>query len=177
MKPIALVGLRCAGKSSVGRALAAVLELPFVDLDEELAARSASAESAGALLEELGEPAFRELEAATLAECLARGPQVLATGGGAVESPESCELLRSDARVIWLDASEEELLARRVADDTPRPLLGGVDPREELTILSERRRPIYESLSRGPVDTTARSLEELVEELAERLRNEGGSAD
>ena len=177
MKPIVLVGLRCAGKSSVGRALAVALELPFVDLDEELVSRSGGGESAGALLAELGEAAFREVEAAALAECLSRGPLVLATGGGAVEREESCALLRSGARVLWLDASEEELLERRARDDTPRPLLCGADPAEELTILAARRRPLYESLTQSPLDTSGRSVEELAKELAEVLRNEDGRAD
>ena len=172
-----LVGLRCAGKSSVGRALAAALELPFVDLDEELRAQSGSGESAGELLSELGEAAFREVEAAALADCLSRGPLVLAAGGGAVELEESRALLQSGARVLWLDASEEELLDRRDKDDTFRPLLCGGDPAEELTILAARRRPHYESIASPPLDTSGRSVEELARELADALRNEGGQAD
>ena len=177
MKPIVLVGLRCAGKSSVGRALAEALALPFVDLDEELAAAEGSGASAGELLSALGEPAFRELEAAALADCLTRGPLVLATGGGAVEREESCERLRSGARVIWLDASTEVLLERRERDETLRPLLSGEGPREELSLLGPRRRPLYESLAGPAVDTSRRGVAEVALELAEGLRNEIDSGD
>ena len=176
-QPIVIVGLRCVGKSSVGRALAGALKLPFVDLDEELAARSGSGQSVGELLEELGEPAFRELEAAALEDCMTRGPLVLATGGGVVEREENCTRLRSGARVIWLDASSEALLERRERDDTARPLLSGGDPREELSVLGPRRRPLYESLAGAPVDTTTREVEAIADELAEGLRNEIDSGD
>ena len=172
-----IVGLRCAGKSSVGRVLADALHLTFVDLDEEIAARAGGARSAGELLEELGEPAFRELESAALAECVTRGPLVLATGGGVVEREDNCERLRSDARVIWLDASSETLLERRERDDSFRPLLSGGDPREELSVLGPRRRPLYESLAGTPVNTTAREVAAIAEELAEGLRNEIDSGD
>ncbi len=176
-QPIVIVGLRCAGKSSVGRALAEALRLPFIDLDDELAARAGGGRSAGELLEELGEAAFRELESAALADCVARGPLVLATGGGVVEREENCERLRGGARVIWLDASSEALLERRERDDTARPLLSGGDPREELSALGPRRRPLYESLAGAPVDTTTREVAAIAEELAEGLRNEIDSGD
>ena len=128
-------------------------------------------------MEELGEPAFRELESAALAECVTRGPLVLATGGGVVEREDNCERLRSDARVIWLDASSETLLERRERDDSFRPLLSGGDPREELSVLGPRRRPLYESLAGTPVNTTAREVAAIAEELAGGLRNEIDSGD
>ena len=176
-QPVVIVGLRCAGKSSVGRALARALELSFVDLDDELTSRAGSDQSAGELLDKLGESAFRELEAEALADCMARGPMVLATGGGVVERDENLDRLRSGARVIWLDASSEALLERRERDDTARPLLSGRDPREELSVLGPRRRPLYESLAGAAVDTTSREVAEIVEELAEGLRNEIDSGD
>ena len=176
-RPVVIVGLRCAGKSSVGRALAVALDLPFVDLDDELALRAGGGRCAGELLGELGEPAFRELEMAALQDCLTRGPLVLATGGGVVEREENCERLRSGAQVIWLDASFEALLERRERDDAFRPLLSGEDPREELSLLASRRRPLYESLAEAPVDTTTRGVTVIAEELAEGLRNEIDSGD
>ena len=176
-RPVVLVGLRCAGKSSVGRALAQALELEFVDLDDELALLEGSGKSAGELLTTLGEPAFRELEAETLADCMERGHVVLATGGGVVEHEENLALLRSAARVIWLDASSEVLLERRERDDTARPLISGGDPFEEISVLGTRRRPLYQALGGAPVDTTTRDVGAIAQELAQGLRNEIGSGD
>jgi len=176
-RPVVLVGMRCAGKSSVGRALAQALELEFVDLDEELALREGGGKSAGELFTTLGEPAFRELEAEALADCMERGPMVLATGGGVIEHEENLALLRGAARVIWLEASSEVLLERRERDDTARPLISGGDPLEEISVLGLRRRPLYQSLGGAPVDTTARDVAALAQELAQGLRNEIGPGD
>jgi len=176
-RPVVLVGLRCAGKSSVGRALAQALELEFVDLDDELALWEGSGKSAGELLTTLGEPAFRELEAETLADCMERGPVVLATGGGVVEHAENLALLRSAARVIWLDASSEVLLERRERDNIARPLISGGDPLEEISVVGPRRRPLYQSLGGAPVDTTTRDVAAIAQELAQGLGNEIGSGD
>jgi len=176
-RPVVLVGLRCAGKSSVGRRLAAELGLPFVDLDDELAAMEGSGRAAGELLAELGEDAFRELEARALADCASRGALVLATGGGVVEREENLALLREGARVVWLDAADEALLARRAADETARPLLEGDDPAQELAALGPRRRPLYRSLAGAPLDTTSAEISALAREVAEGLRNEIGRGD
>ena len=174
---IVLVGLRCAGKSSGGRCLADELGLPFVDLDEGLAALEGGARSAGELFGELGEPAFRELEARALADCTSRGALVLATGGGVVERDGNIELLRSLARVVWLDAPDEVLLARRSGDESLRPLLAGEDPAQELELIGPRRRPLYRSLAGAPVDTSSMDVAALAENLAAGLRNEIGRGD
>ena len=174
---IALVGLRCSGKSTLGRLLASELGLPFVDLDEELGAIEGSGRPAGELLGALGEADFRELEERALGQCLARGAQVLATGGGVVESEVNREVLAQRARVVWLDAADEVLLARRVADPAARPLLAGRDAREELLVLRERRGPHYSALGGASIDTHSREAAVVARELAEGLRNEIGAGD
>ena len=177
-QPVVLVGLRCAGKSSVGRHLADELGLPFVDLDDELAAAEGSGRAAGELLAELGEDEFRELEARSLADCTSRGALVLATGGGVVEREDNLALLRGGARVVWLDAVDEVLLARRAADDTARPLLeGSEDPAQELATLGPRRRPLYRSLAETRMDTTSAEVAVIAREVAEGLRNEISRGD
>ena len=117
ISPIVLIGLRCAGKSSVGRLLAKELKLDFVDLDEEISLHEGSGRSAGELLEQLGEEPFRDLESVALARSLSRSELVLAAGGGALEREENRSLLRGHARVIWLDAPDAELLKRRARKD------------------------------------------------------------
>ena len=176
-RPVVLVGLRCAGKSSVGRRLAAELGFEFVDLDDELAATEGSGRAAGEILAEFGEEAFREFEARALADCTSRGALVLATGGGGVEREENQALLREGARVIWLDAADEVLLMRRAADETARPLLEGGDPAQELAVLGPRRRPLYRALAGAPEDTSSAQVDVLAREVAEGLRNEIGAGD
>jgi shikimate kinase len=160
--PIALVGPRCVGKTTVGRRIAALLGVPFTDLDEALAAAWArgrapavAAPPAGALLERLGEPAFRALEAETLASLVgAPGPPaglVLATGGGCVETPACRALLEKRCRSVWLTADVALLQRRLRADPAPRPSLTGADPALELPALVARRARHYRAVARARV--------------------------
>lgn len=179
MDVVCLVGLRCAGKTTVGRALAERLGRPFVDLDEALVERwnrgaVAPVGGAGELLAAEGEETFRRVEAETLAALLeAPGPRVLATGGGCVET-EACRTAlfqgaREGAlRVVWLLAPVEVLAARLRADPTVRPSLTGGHPADELPLLAERRGEHYEALADVILDAT-QPVEVLVDELAERL--------
>lgn len=173
---VCLVGLRCAGKSEVGGALAATLGWPFTDLDVALVeawnrAAADPVEDAGAFLASQGEPTFRRVEAETLTALLAAGaPRVIATGGGCVESPACREGLRA-ARTFWLDAPPALLAARLRADTTVRPSLTGADPAEELGLLAERRGPLYAQVSEGTLDA-ARPPAGLVAELADLLASD-----
>jgi len=169
--------LRCVGKTTVGRELAQALALPFFDLDHELAGAEGSGRSAGELLAELGEDAFRALELTALRDCLSRGALVLATGGGVIESEESRTLLSERSRVIWLDAPDEVLLARRAADETLRPTLVGADPKEELASMGPRRRSLYGSLSGAPAEAGEREVIALARDLAERYGGAAGAYD
>lgn len=136
----ALVGLMGAGKTSVGRLLAARLGLPFHDSDENVA------HAAGLSIEELfvhqGEPAFRALERSALARLLAGERSVIATGGGAITEADTRDALRKRAFTIWLDASPA-VLAHRLAGSSERPLLAQGDPEAILDRLAEQRRPFY----------------------------------
>ena len=120
-RTIALVGLMGVGKSSVGRRLAAALNLPFRDTDAEveLAARRSVAE----IFADLGEEAFREGERKVIARLLDEPPHVLATGGGAFMQPETRALIKSKAISVWLKA-DLEVLARRVGRKDNRTASG-----------------------------------------------------
>ena len=169
-----LIGLRCAGKSSVGRLLAEELKLDFVDLDEEISEQEGSGKSAGELLGQLGEEPFRDLESAALSRVLARGELVLAAGGGALEREENRGLLRGRARLIWLDAPDAELLKRRDSDEASRPLIVGADAAEELSLLGPRRRIIFEELAGRAFETEGGEISALAKDLAKGLRGEAG---
>src|SRR6478735_279972 len=128
-KTIVLVGLMGVGKSSVGRRLAATLNLPFRDADNEVEA--AAGRSIPEIFAEMGEPAFRDGERRVIARLLDEPPHVLATGGGAFVNAETRALIKSKAIAVWLKA-DLELLARRVGRKEGRPLLRNRDPMEVL---------------------------------------------
>jgi shikimate kinase len=139
-RPVALVGLMGAGKTSIGRRLAQRLHTPFVDSDAEIEA--AANATITEIFERDGEAAFRAGERRVIARLLSDGIQVLATGGGAFIDPETRARMREQAVVIWLRADIDTLL-KRVARKKTRPLLNNGDPRAILERLMEIRHPIY----------------------------------
>lgn len=175
---LCLIGLRCTGKSSVGRIVAARLGLAFCDLDAQLtrlhqaicpppeSTQPAGEHQAGAILVALGESAFRDLEQRALAGVLAREePQVVAGGAGCVERAANRELLELRAACVWLRADLSILGPRLAEDPTFRPALEGSDPIQEMERVAERRTPLYEALA----DVTIDCGEASVESLAERV--------
>ena len=139
-RTVALVGLMGAGKTTVGRRLAAALQLPFVDADEAIVA------AAGQSIEELfaahGECEFRRGERQVIASLLAGPPHVLATGGGAFIDPRTRALMKESAISIWLKAPLE-LLMKRVTKRDTRPLLKEDDPHAVMKRLLAEREPFY----------------------------------
>jgi shikimate kinase len=149
---LVLLGLRCSGKSTLGRRLATELGRAFVDGDEATLAAGRQAGqrvgSAGELLARVGQATFRELESGALRRLLEPGPRiVLATGGGVVERADNRTWLARCARCVYLDVPLARLAERLRADPTPRPALLGVDPAEELGELFRRRDPLYRALA------------------------------
>jgi shikimate kinase len=159
---IALLGLRCSGKTSVGRELAQELRLPLVDLDEALLELSedrsaaplrARYASAGELLAAVGEARFRRLEALALARALEGGEaKVLAPGGGVVELEANRALLAERAFCVWLSVDLARLRERLPRDPTPRPPLLGADATSEIEVLLRRREPLYRAVADRVLD-------------------------
>jgi shikimate kinase len=139
-RPIALVGMMGAGKSTVGRRLAKRLELDFIDSDDAIG--DACGLTAGEVFAKFGEAEFRDGERRIIARLLDQGIQVIATGGGAFVEEATRNLLKEKAITIWLDASIDVLAARTGGRDT-RPLLNTADPRATIEALMEKRRPFY----------------------------------
>lgn len=173
-RPIALVGLRCAGKTSVGRALARHLATVFVDLDDEtVRASGLDLPGAGALLTQVGEPRFRALEQLALEKVLERGDvRVLATGGGVVERASNRELLRRATRCVWLCAGLEVLSARLERERASRPALLGLDPVAEVEALARRREPLYREVAQLTIDVGTLAPEALARSIARELHLE-----
>jgi shikimate kinase len=140
-RPIVLVGLMGAGKSTVGRRLAKRLGLPFVDSDVEI--EEAAGSSTAELFERYGEHDFRDGERRLVARLVDGTVRVIATGGGAFLDPRTRKLLNERAITVWLDAPIN-ILAERTGRRNNRPLLRKGDRAETLTRLSEERQPMYE---------------------------------
>lgn len=129
-----------AGKSTIGRRLASVIGLPFVDTDQAIEARQGK--SVSRLFAENGEAFFRDCEHAAMQDLLQEAPKVIATGGGLFMQERNRGLIAGKALSIWLTADLDTLLAR-VSRRRNRPLLEGVDKRATLARLMEERYPIY----------------------------------
>jgi shikimate kinase len=162
-RPIVLVGMMGVGKSSVGRKLAAMLHLPFVDADEEI--ERAAQMSIAEIFEQFGEPYFRDGERRVISR-LIDGPghrAVIATGGGAFVNEQTRELILDRAITVWLDSDVETLL-ERVGRKDNRPLLRQGDPREILTRLKTEREgayaqaPIHVQSTSGPHTRTVNKV-------------------
>lgn len=171
-KPVVLVGLMGAGKTNIGRRLAARLQLPFVDADAEIEA--AAGESIPEIFERRGEAAFREGERRVIGRLLDGPVHVLATGGGAFMDAQTRALIRERALSIWLRADLDVLLQRTLRRGN-RPLLKQGDPREVLSELMARRYPVYaeadlvvDSVEGPPEVTLAAVLEALESHLGRR---------
>jgi shikimate kinase len=139
-RTIVLVGLMGAGKTRIGRRIAARLKLPFVDSDRVIEA--AAGESIEEIFANRGERAFRDGERRVILRLLADPVHVLATGGGAYMDPVTRAAIAGRAVSVWLRA-DLDVLAARVARRSDRPLLKAGDPRAILGELIERRYPIY----------------------------------
>lgn len=148
-----------SGKSTIGRHLARARHLEFVDSDHVIEARIGC--SIREYFAEVGEPAFRDIEAQVIADLARRPGIVLATGGGAVLREENRRALRAGTRVVYLRAHPDDL-ARRLSRDTARPMLQVADPRQRLRELFAQRDPLYRECAHFSVDTARKSVPMLV---------------
>jgi len=163
---IILTGFMGTGKSSVGRLLAVRLGFTFVDTDEVIAARCGQA--VHEIFRDLGEAAFREMEAALACELGAAEGQVIATGGRLMLEAANAAALSRNGHVFSLWATPEEIVTR-VAKDTiaVRPLLAGPAPEARIRALYEERRAGYAQFT--PIKTSGKTIAEVVQVLFDRI--------
>jgi len=162
-RPIALLGLRGAGKSTLGAKLAHSLNLPFVELDREVE------KEAGAPLGEVfamyGQDAFRRFERRALERVLGEHPQaVIATGGSLVTDPGTYELLLERCRSIWLKAAPQEHMARVIAQGDTRPFKGRAAALDEIRKLLDDRDRLY-GRANAVVDTSGKTVRQSLADL------------
>jgi len=168
-RSVVLVGMMGAGKSSVGRRLASRLGIPFVDADTEI--ESAAGMTIPEIFEKHGEPYFRAGEARVIARLLDSGPQVLATGGGAVMDQQTRDLIHIKGISIWLKA-DLDVLMKRTKRRNDRPLA------EKMQELLPAREPVY-----ALADVTVQSrdephdtvVDEIIAGIAKHLEREAGT--
>jgi len=166
-RPIALLGVRGAGKSTIGAALARRLAIPFVELDQEI--EQAAGLPLGELFALHGEAYYRRLEREVLGQLLARPSRfVLATGGSIVNDATNYALLRSRCHTIWLRARPEDHWNRVVAQGDQRPMAENPHAFAELRALLAARDKLYARADRM-IDTSGRRVAGLVSELAEAI--------
>lgn len=166
---VVLVGLMGAGKTTVGRRLATVLTLPFVDSDQEIC--EAAGCSISDIFEMYGEQEFRALEKRVLLRLLSGTPSVIATGGGAFMNAEIRQAIRKHAVSVWLKAGLGVLVERTSRRDT-RPLLKTGDKHEILQRLMDDRYPTYAEAD-IVIDSNDGAHEAVVERIVEALRAHG----
>lgn len=176
---IFLVGPMGSGKTAVGKRLARLLGMPFVDSDAEIERRTGV--DIPLIFDKEGEAGFRARERDALAELSAREGIVLSTGGGAVLLPENRSLLRERGTTVYLETSVAQQAAR-VRRDPNRPLIAGVaDPAARLAELMAHRAPLYAEVAAVTVCTDRSQVADVVRRVVEGLQAAGydvpGSAD
>ena len=166
-KSIALLGLRGAGKSTLGARLAEYLKLPFVELDREVEKEAGAA--LGEVFAMYGQDAFRRFERRALERVLSQQERaVIATGGGLVTDSSTYQLVLERCLCVWLKASPEEHMARVIAQGDMRPFKGRSAALDEIKRLLDDRNRLY-SRANATVDTSGKTLKQSLSELRQAI--------
>jgi len=170
---LVLIGYRGTGKTSVGARLAEGLQRPFVDLDQVLVREAG--QSIADIVAQGGWAEFRRLEKQLVARYRDARGLVLATGGGVVLDPNNVAALRENGILIWLTADPAAIQARLAQDqprDANRPSLTGGDTIREVLAVLEERAPLYQAAAQISIDTTHRSVGQVVKLVLAALKSE-----
>lgn len=164
MNSIYLIGFMGAGKTMIGKKLAAFLNKEVIDTDEEII--KAEKKSINAIFAEQGEEYFRLLESKMLKD-LSNRDAIITTGGGIVVKPENRQTLKENGNVFFLYATPEEIF-KRLENDQSRPLLKG-DKMARIHDLYNNRMPLYREAANVIIDTTNKDTEEIIKEIIKCL--------
>jgi len=165
---IALIGFMGAGKSAVGRALAAAAGMDFVDLDSQI--QEEAGRSISRIFSLDGEAAFRRFESKVVNDAAGRENTVIACGGGVILDQANIETLKRNAIIIYLPAEPSVLLRRILKSPEKRPLLQVFDPASAMDGLLKRRIPLYEAAADLTVNTSELDIESVVNKILTELR-------
>ena len=168
---IFIIGYRCTGKTTVGRALAERLGMEFIDADDYLVGK------AGKTIKRIfavdGEKAFRDLEEQCLAEIAGRDNQVVAAGGGAVLRQSNVNCMKRSGTVVLLEADADTIYRRITGDpktDAQRPSLTGKSQFDEIVHLLEYRKPFYDCAADLTLDSSKLTPSELVDSIVQQAK-------
>jgi shikimate kinase len=170
---IYLIGYRCCGKTSVGKALTKLLDRPFLDTDE------AVIQKAGMTISEMvaqsGWEAFRNIEKSIVTQTTLLDHHIIATGGGVILNPDNIRNMKKAGRVIWLRVSPETVRTRMVADlqtAIQRPDLTAIGSMNEIEAVLLTRQPLYEKASDMVLDTDILGVEAVCQKILAALSKE-----
>ncbi len=169
-RPVVLVGLMGAGKSTVGRRLAAIMGRAFIDADDAI--EDAAQRTIAEIFADFGEAYFRDGERRVIGRLMEENSGVIATGGGAFVDPETRALILENGIAVWIDC-DIETLVERTSRRNNRPLLKSGDPREILTRLLKERGPLYAEApvrvqsDEGPHEETAHAILRAIKDTME----------
>jgi len=168
---IYLIGYRCCGKTSVGKALSRLLGRPFLDTDE------AVVQKAGMTISDIvaknGWDAFRDMEKNAIDQTTFLNQYVIATGGGVILNPDNVRNMRKAGRVIWLRASPETVRARMAADPETliqRPGLTPTGSMDEIEAVLLARQPLYENAGHLVMDTDILGIDAICRKIIEKTQ-------
>lgn len=169
---LVLIGGRGTGKSALGRLLAERCGLDFYDTDELI--ERCGGQSISDMVAAKGWESFRQREKAVVRELSGLDRAVIATGGGVVLDPENISLLKQKGLLVWLVADAESMIGRMQADhqnDRRRPSLTGKALADETVAVMAERAPLYRKAADLAVDTSGKSLEDVVDEICSKLNS------
>jgi XRE family aerobic/anaerobic benzoate catabolism transcriptional regulator len=167
-KRIALIGLRGAGKTTLGSALASALGFEFVELDREIERNAGMGLSEVFLL--YGQAGYRRIERRSLGQMIeSHADMVMTVGGGIVSEPETFNLLLLNCFTVWVKAAPDEHMARVVAQGDLRPMQGNAEAMEDLTRILEAREPLYRKAD-FTLDTTGEAVEQSLRKLRQAVQ-------
>ena len=170
-KRIALIGLRGAGKTTLGSALARDWQVPFVELDREIEREAGISLSEVFLL--YGQAGYRRIERRCLGRMLEAHPEMVMTvGGGIVSEPETFNVLLQNCLTVWVKAAPDEHMARVVAQGDFRPMRGHAEAMDDLRKILEMREPLYRKAD-ATLDTSGEHPEQSLAKLHEALSGDG----
>ena len=172
MSNIYLIGYRATGKTTVGKALAKILDRPFVDADEAL--EKEQNRTIAQIVESGGWEEFRRLEKGLLARLASLNGYIIAPGGGAVLDPANVKAMRKSGLVVWLTA-DPEVICNRLAGDvktvSQRPALTDQGVLDEISTILEQRKPLYKKAAMLTVATDGAGLEDICREILDLAGN------
>jgi len=162
MNNIYLIGFMGSGKTTVGKELAAKLNRDLIDMDYEIEQKQGITISE--IFESQGELAFRDMETKLLEDIKTLENKIVSTGGGVILKEENCESMRKGGKVVYLHASEEQLITF-LKHDKKRPLLQGDNYQEKISSLLASREKLYLEASDIMIQATGKSIQEIVIEI------------